>query len=1573
MAFTYITIILLTLGLCEATYKICPANSVNSTHSTFGAVNNVQRGVWHQLACRSFRPDEAISRVIWYKNDSSNTSPQLLITYGYEADLPESDRYAFGTSGFSLVIKGVEDSDEGGYLCQVVPRDTKDRLDQIVIRVIGDTFPGGSSQASSTAVLQRGLRQTLPCECASQTPDVVYWSTGEGVTTDTQIIGARFSDGATLQIQHGADYSFGGDASFTVNSLNDVQDTQIFWCHVFQSDGSLRNCLTDVQVSDEVESAGDALKASERSFYLRNDTQQILPCLSWTPGNTACAVEWSKLDNPDRQVLSYNLSTGVVDSSPEFDLASDFGLVIQSGDDDHAGVYRCAVGDENQIDVEVRVIGDRFPLDGGSAKEGDSVTIKPETRFSLQCPALSDISLTTKATLFWSFGANDAESTTVIGTLNLPDGLKKMYDLGKDCLGISMEGALLFNNCSQDDDVRYWCHVFPANDNLIRSYVDVLKESKFMPSMKSHLGSSTLIVIAICVPFFVIVLLGIVLFLICKWRRQSSHSREDKEKGDYKRLHKQESVPEFDLKTLAKKIKAFVISKMGRIPITLWVDGDDALSAPIDTVYKALEMFVIVSHGGITVKYRLDSESGIFDDGIPELASRHAIIQGRRGCGKTTFLYRLIYDWASGREGALWGSDQIVVLVPARLLIKAKTIGEAVVEFMLQKDAHISAESINAHFARDKSNLTILVDDCNYQHEIDAVMKVMTDNKFLGCQLALTTRNAKLAKGASRKQKMRHVTITGFTLSNAIEYINVVLDDAEDRKKSPPERKSVKSDAERESGSTVDTNIQQNLPKTGESPTVSAPPETHESPVTGTNREKTEALETTRPRKRRNLHRYLGQEILQPDILGLPAVLVALCQMSIWTKEDAFKHDITMANMFFRLVKCMFDRNEGLEVGVTEGNQLSLLTKEQQNVLAELGKVHYNYSRPVDNYDFLSSPEKTQNALKVAKQVGILLPFQVETKVKSTEHNTEAGLSEVEIRTGFLFCKRKQTQQNVAERVPIAQDTELTPLTSPKDKQVCFVLEIIEQLCVAVFITQTRGQVTGLEEILQRFSNVFQFAIQDNQCEREVLLNCCANIINKGPSQVRPLHEVLHLQKSIELCLQLNFEGQCEGALNKKLQSIIPDERVRLIGISSYKLRLVLYLFQHAQPDDKSKLNVKSVELLRIGQYDWSEKGSEKKTTVQTETEDSQTATTVIHEGTVRASQEETKKLPNHPLVNHLPESEDDNEAQEAVKSSKTEPQLDSGDQPNLLQPKLGASPTEDDGNEYKSIDSSVDEGIASSFDVIDSKKDLPVPKKLRERIESSNKDMPQFPPDQSDISVLHTVQSFGLQEILDSQAGECYSSGAASDLARYLPRLVKLESLVLVGTILSSDAICELAKSAHKLTNLKKLDLRLNKQFNDRAFVTVTDLLLCKCRKLTDLRLSLYRVTIKGFDKVQTEMKGRELFWKRLKTLYLLHGSPAEKFVGFLSNSVKYFHCVECFHLSATDKSEEIQDKIQGEFEQNVTNPRIMPHLEDLDIGNMETLKARLASLKLPKKEKGSVISNLFGTTVTDLGKKTV
>ena len=114
------------------------------------------------------------------------------------------------------------------------------------------TFPVSSPLTTATVNVEKKRRLTLPCECASQTPgtgfSVAYWSTGEGISTDTDIVGARFADGTVLQIQYGADYSISADLSLIINSFNNGQDVQRFWCHVFKSNDELSSCYTDVQM-----------------------------------------------------------------------------------------------------------------------------------------------------------------------------------------------------------------------------------------------------------------------------------------------------------------------------------------------------------------------------------------------------------------------------------------------------------------------------------------------------------------------------------------------------------------------------------------------------------------------------------------------------------------------------------------------------------------------------------------------------------------------------------------------------------------------------------------------------------------------------------------------------------------------------------------------------------------------------------------------------------------------------------------------------------------------------------------------------------------------------------------------------------------------------------------------------------------------------------------------------------------------------------------------------------------------------------------------------------------------------
>ena len=103
------------------------------------------------------------------------------------------------------------------------------------------------------------------------------------------------------------------------------------------------------------------LSASETSFYLLEGKPAVLPCTSWEPDDPACEVQWFKVDNSVRHILSYNLSTNDVGTRSTFDLASNFGLVIKSVEESHAGRYNCTVDIDRRRTVleviDVLVIG----------------------------------------------------------------------------------------------------------------------------------------------------------------------------------------------------------------------------------------------------------------------------------------------------------------------------------------------------------------------------------------------------------------------------------------------------------------------------------------------------------------------------------------------------------------------------------------------------------------------------------------------------------------------------------------------------------------------------------------------------------------------------------------------------------------------------------------------------------------------------------------------------------------------------------------------------------------------------------------------------------------------------------------------------------------------------------------------------------------------------------------------------------------------------------------------------------------------------------------------------------------
>ncbi|XP_022083530.1 uncharacterized protein LOC110975386 [Acanthaster planci] len=474
---------LLSSIVCTAQYNLCPSSSIENVQDAFNTTDgttNVQLGVTHRIPCPSFRSHERQDGVIWHKSSSlDDTSMTVrLISRSRGTVYPTSDRYMFSSES-RLVIKHVNEADEGRYLCQVIPHFTTHREEDIYVNVIGNIFPAVSSDTSTTTTLKRGHRHRLACECAlSNSPSsVVYWSTGEGISTVTKVIGARFSDGTQIQAEYGANYGIDSGSALVFNSLS---DDGRFWCHTFFSDGTTANCYTDVQIKDESE-IGFALQASRSSFYLLKNTRQVLPCTSWTSSQKTCEVSWMKDDGTSgSHLLSYTLWNNHVEFDGGFDLVNDFALSIESVNDDHTGTYRCSLGPGTKHDsIKVSVIGEMFPLYDGINAIHDTATYEQDVE--IPCLALTNDNNRAKATLIWSHGAPEDKETEVIGIVNLPNG-STVVSRNNSCYNISQDRSLRLRNCRQDGNARYWCHVFSYDEMLTKSFVDIIMQKELIGS-----------------------------------------------------------------------------------------------------------------------------------------------------------------------------------------------------------------------------------------------------------------------------------------------------------------------------------------------------------------------------------------------------------------------------------------------------------------------------------------------------------------------------------------------------------------------------------------------------------------------------------------------------------------------------------------------------------------------------------------------------------------------------------------------------------------------------------------------------------------------------------------------------------------------------------------------------------------------------------------------------------------------------------------------------------------------------------------------------------------------------------
>ncbi|XP_033646171.1 uncharacterized protein LOC117305409 [Asterias rubens] len=1428
VAFVYFVI-----GLARS--SICPADRALAIHDVTSATNGqvtIQQGILQQIPCTAFRPGESVASVLWYRGNS-HIDPRKERLIG-QNDNRANQNYAL-TSYNGLIIKDVTKQDEGNYVCIVVSREAINRYSVVEVHVIEGVFQAVEADLITTSSLAQSLRHRIPCRCGMTSSSTVYWSQGTGVTSGTDILGARFPGGTVLQFQGRVGIGVASTGSLILNSLQNTRKTARFWCHVFELDGSLMNCYVDAKiVKDDEKPSNNSLQASTDSFYVLKGEDQTLPCTDGPISEQTCDVQWFKDASSEIELLvNYTALNDVTYDDAGFGLGSDFALLIKSADEENGGIYICKMKSGFRR-MEVRVIGDTFPLDKGNISRFEEITFEPGQNYTLECTV--GLNTTKSRTAFWSFGQKDAINTTVIGTFKSPDSLVNAESIGRNsCYSITVDGALLLTGCLIDSDVRYWCHVF-LDGVLYRYYVDLVV---VQDSSKSFLGPFWIII-----PIIAIVIIVCLVTVLC-WKSRvvkpycSCYVMVDFEDSDAE---------------LIREVKDEVMVRVARVPITPWATDDTpSCYKPMVDVYIPPQLFIKHKQAEHTIRYQLESDDQLFDDGISQLKSKHVILEGRVGSGKTTLLHKIAFEMCIGKAEALERQVRLVLVLTARVLLQHGNLGDAVFQQLGQpKHTKISPSSINSFCKRHTLDVAILVDDCE---EVGQVLEFIRMQGLYGAYVVLATRQIQDTDFRSEFD-CRHVTVSGFTPTSSRGFIKCVLDNS---------------------------------------------------------------------KRSEELVGYLDDHILPPDVESLPLNLTALCQLSLWTDGEVFRRRLKTSELFCKLVKCLFDgaacRTKQQGDGSGQTMECHQSTRDQQGNGS--GQTNAGHQPTQDQQGDGSGqtmkghqPTRDQQGDGSGQTNAGHQPTRDQQGNVSGQTNESDQLSQHQqkmlvnlgkiviprvLQNHGLFCElsRKDVDQFVEStnsafdegvRVGLLRER-VGGSASQTERTAYFVLEILQDLSVGISLTQADKSLSSyLEEMVPfgtTFAKAFLFAGLPSHNAypsiKGIIEKTLVDITSKLKSlkpvsgqSLAPIDQNTFLKlkqrymQMIEMYLQLQHEsgGGVSLPIKVRLLSVgsSPKCKIRLIGVSSHKLQLLSYSLTHLHLQTKSK--IKSIKLLRFGKHP-------------------------------------SKELRKY-LGDFFPYVFEDTD-KETSKLEETE----------LVNVTLSLLLERFESNLRGEVD-----GISSNLDL--------------------------------DTGVILAMQSPFLQDAMLSQSGECCSSTPARDFAHCLLKLTNLEEIVLIGSILDSKTICEMARNLKNFKLLKMLDLRLNKKIDSSAFSEVTQS-VSSCRSLVDLRLSLYVVTLQGYDEVTRCLENDKNGWKRLKKLFLLHGNPTERFVVFLSEVMRYLKNINEFNIAAINSSEKLSHEAIAGFESAFKSMGISQ--KNIEIENMEDLRAKIKpASKDQKQQAGSI-----------------
>lgn len=253
-----------------------------------------------------------------------------------------------------------------------------------------------------------------------------------------------------------------------------------------------------------------------------------------------------------------------------------------------------------------------------------------------------------------------------------------------------------------------------------------------------------------------------------KLNKQDIVKKLDQEHG-----HESEVMQETKFQNLQQKLANIYLESKTRIQRIPW-EEDDTMN--IDDIYVELNLLKQTDKPNEIKHEKIQS----FDEALKrneyDIFPKRVIVQGKAGCGKTTFVSKISVDWAKHvsskcKTTSLLQNYQILLAINLREIELGDDL-QTVIQNQLLENADDVSNALNCVNYTPKSVILLVDGYDEYNTKLSKEMtQIIHKTKFKEICVVITTRPWKAEELAKKKQTDVYLEITGLTRSHAVKFI----------------------------------------------------------------------------------------------------------------------------------------------------------------------------------------------------------------------------------------------------------------------------------------------------------------------------------------------------------------------------------------------------------------------------------------------------------------------------------------------------------------------------------------------------------------------------------------------------------------------------------------------------------------------------------------------------------------------------------------------------------------------------------------------------------------------------------